>query len=87
MADRNNDIVRLSRGFGGSKTRDVVIAAARAGMRFRQTRKGLMFYGKDGRTVTIHYTESDHRAVKNTIARLRAIGYNPPQKGQRSERS
>jgi hypothetical protein len=40
--------------------------------------KGVMAYSPDGVTkVLIHKTESDHRAMKNTLARLRAGGFQP----------
>lgn len=61
--------------------RDIITAALAAGIRHRYTKNGIVFYGDDGEnSVVIHFTQSDHRAHKNTIARFRKIGFDPTQK-------
>ena len=46
------------------------------GWRVEITKKGVVkMFSPDGATlVTCHQTESDHRALKNTVARLRRAG-------------
>lgn len=46
------------------------------GFKVRETSSGAIVYAKDskGGLVVIHWTPSDHRAAKNTIAHLRKIG-------------
>lgn len=47
------------------------------GWRIERTRKGFMCYppDKSKQSVLIHGSESDHRAMKNTLARLKRNGY------------
>lgn len=63
------------------ETRKVIAAAIDAGLRYRKTKSGLMFFEHNGEgRVTIHFTDSDHRARKNMIAQFRKIGFDPLQK-------
>lgn len=57
-----------------------MLGAVKAGIPYKFTKGGVMFYGANGMRVTIHTTESDRRAEKNTIARFKRIGYNPEGK-------
>jgi len=60
------------------ETRKIIAAAIDAGLRYRKTKSGLMFFAHkgDGR-VTIHFTDSDHRARKNMVSNFRKIGFDP----------
>lgn len=60
--------------------RHVIVGAARAGVRYRMTKSGVMFYGDNGVSVAVHFTNSDHRAYKNAVAQFRKIGYEPGRK-------
>lgn len=63
------------------ETRKIIAAAIDAGLRYRKTKSGLMFFAHHGEgRVTVHYTDSDHRARKNMIAQFRAIGFDPLEK-------
>lgn len=63
------------------ETRKIIAAAIDAGLRYRKTKSGLMFFAHKGEgRVTIHFTDSDHRARKNMIANFRAIGFDPLEK-------
>lgn len=62
-----NSLSRQIKGF--------IKAAEAQGFRTKETRKGVMIYGKDGQTsVLLHLTPSDTRGVKNAAAMLRKIG-------------
>ena len=52
------------------------LIASWPGWRLRRTRKGYQAYPPDRshRPIGIHLTESDHRAMSNTLARLRRAG-------------
>jgi hypothetical protein len=59
------------------EVRDLITAAERwPGWRVEQTKNGWMLYppNKALAPVLIHRTESDHRALRNTLARLRKAG-------------
>jgi hypothetical protein len=56
------------------KTRALAVKAVKAGVKYRLTTKGVMFYAQSGYTFTIHCTDSDQRASKNAEARFRKIG-------------
>jgi bifunctional non-homologous end joining protein LigD len=53
----------------------------RQGWTARQTKKGTMWLAPDGvGKVTVHRTPSDHRALANVLAQLRAAGFRwPPE--------
>jgi hypothetical protein len=60
-----------------NEVRNLIKAAeAWAGWRVEQTKQGWMLYPPDKSFsgVLVHATESDHRAWKNTLARLRKRG-------------
>lgn len=42
--------------------------------RVKQTRSGYIIRFSDGSTMCLHYTDSDHRAAKNTRARVLRAG-------------
>jgi hypothetical protein len=72
---------QLVRGCTNREMRKVVLAALAAGLRYRTTKAGLIFYAENGvDTVAIHMTCSDHRASKNAIASFRKIGFDPLEK-------
>lgn len=60
--------------FRKGKMRDLVMLAVESGVRFRRTPMGVIFYGQNGYSFTVHCTESDHRAVLNAESRFRKIG-------------
>lgn len=50
--------------------------AERQGWRCEYTKDGCQLYAPDGANiVTIHFTETDAHAVRNTIARMRCFGF------------
>ena len=57
--------------------RDLIIGALKAGIRHRSTKKGIMFYGDNGKSATIHYSVSDKRAGHNILRDLKGLGYEP----------
>jgi hypothetical protein len=63
------------------QVRELVVGAAKAGIRFRFTRGGAIFYGDNGKCVAVHFTISDHRAAQNLASHFRTIGYHLPKKG------
>lgn len=67
----------------GTVTKDLALLAAKTGVRYRFTRDGVMFYGQNGFSFTIHLTEADHRSEKNNVSRFRKIGIELPRKGQK----
>lgn len=56
-------------------TRTLVVAAAKAGIRYRMMQNGIIFYGNNGQAITVHFTDSDRRASQNTRARFKQIGF------------
>lgn len=58
-----------------------VLREAMKAIPYRMSKGGVVFYGKHGGIVSIHFTTSDHRATENALARLRAIGFEPHKKG------
>ena len=44
------------------------------GVPVRDTKSGWMVLAPDGSSIAVHRTESDHRAIKNTLSRLRKAG-------------
>lgn len=54
---------------------DLVRQAEEQGLRVKRTKKGYVIYGKTAGMVTVHLTCSDHRAIKNSVAALRKIGF------------
>lgn len=44
------------------------------GVPVRDTKSGWMIQAPDGSSIAVHRTESDHRAIKNTLSRLRKAG-------------
>lgn len=59
---------------------DLVLDALKWGVRHRITKKGIMLYGENGETATVHFSASDQRAVNNTRRYLRALGFEPGRK-------
>lgn len=55
--------------------RQLIRDAERAGWSIVDRGESVLFYSPDGETiVTVHKSESDYRALKNTVARLRRAG-------------
>lgn len=61
--------MRLSKTYKG-----FVKLAEKEGWKVKQKTRGVMLTSPEGATITIHGTETDHRAEKNTRARLKAAG-------------
>jgi hypothetical protein len=59
---------------------DLIIGALKHGMRHRITTKGIMLYGDNGESTTIHFSNSDSRAHLNIKKHLRQLGYEPGRK-------
>ena len=59
--------------------------AERQGWRVKETRKGEMLLAPDGQTSVLwHHTPSDHRALDNTVAKMKQAGFEyPPRKGRK----
>lgn len=66
--------LRKLRAFSNKDSRKVVLFAMKAGVRYRMTKSGIMFYPECGGTVGTHFTATDHRAHTNLVADLRGIG-------------
>lgn len=57
------------------QTTAIVTAAEAAGWRVMRSTRGWKLFSPDGTAiVTVHRTETDHRAYANTLARLRKAG-------------
>lgn len=53
----------------------IIFKALDTGARYKITKDGIIFYGEDKTsTAATHFTNSDHRAVKNMIRQLSRIG-------------
>lgn len=52
----------------------VKLAEKTNGWSVKKKRSGIQLRAPDGTIIGMHCTESDHRAVKNTRARLKAAG-------------
>lgn len=76
----NNNDLRKMRGCSNPEMRKLVLDVMRAGFRYRMTRSGVLFYGENGETASVHFTHSDHRATKNAVTQFRKIGYEPTKK-------
>lgn len=81
MAASEGDLKRV-RTCRNQVIRNAVLVALRSGIRYRMMGHGIMLYGENGVSTTIHFTHSDHRADKNALARLRSIGVDLPKKGK-----
>lgn len=73
MANLRSDMESIRRRCSDREVRDLLIGAVKAGVRYRCTKSGIMFYTNSG-IFTAHYTPSDHRAAKNLRARLKSAG-------------
>lgn len=62
------------------ETRDLVIGALKFGIRHRITKSGIMLYGDNGQSTTIHFGNSDSKAHLNIKKHLRQLGYEPGRK-------
>jgi hypothetical protein len=62
---------------------DLIDEAERQGWRAARTADGYQLFAPDGvNIVTIHLTESDPRAIKNTISRMRRYGFKWKNRGR-----
>lgn len=66
--------LRKLRAITNKDTRKLVLHTMKAGVRYRMTKSGIMFYASGGGTVGTHFTATDHRAHTNLVADLRGIG-------------
>jgi len=71
--------LRTLRACSDRQIRELVVGAALAGIRYRLTRGGAIFYGDNGKCVSVHFTTSDGRASKNLSSLFRTIGYHHPK--------
>ena len=62
------------------ETRDLIIGALKFGFRHRLTKSGIMLYGENGLSTSIHFGNSDSRASQNIKKHLRQLGYEPGRK-------
>lgn len=62
------------------ETRDLIIGALKHGFRHRLTKSGIMLYGDNGLSTSIHFGNSDSRVNKNIKKHLRQLGYEPGRK-------
>lgn len=62
------------------ETRDLVIGALKFGIRHRLTKSGIMLYGDNGQSTSIHFSNSDVKAHLNIKKHLRQLGYEPGRK-------
>jgi hypothetical protein len=53
------------------------------GCTWRETTAGFFIYCPSGATFSFHKTESDHRALRNTIARAKRAGLTWPLDGKK----
>lgn len=60
--------------------RKALVKALKQGLRYRMLMNGIMLYGENGISVTVHFTPSDGRAARNVVARLRSVGVDLPTK-------
>jgi 5-enolpyruvylshikimate-3-phosphate synthase len=66
-----------------SKILRIVIAdMEKQGAKVKETKMGFMVRFPDGSSMTVHKTESDHRALKNTRARVLRAGLTWPLDGK-----
>lgn len=65
---------RIRRGCTNRAVRDVLLRALDAGATGRFTRNGVMLYGPNGKAASVHFTQSDARSAKNTLADIRSTG-------------
>lgn len=73
--------IRRMRGITNLDMRRAIVAAMKAGIPYRMTKSGVLFYGSNGvDCVPVHYTASDHRAYRNMLAQFRKIGFDPLDK-------
>ena len=60
----------------GKQEKAVLAAAVEQGWSISDTKKGVMLLAPDGvGKVTMHATNSDHRALKNLVSIMRRHGY------------
>lgn len=62
------------------EVRDLIIGALKFGIRHRLTKSGIMLYGDNGFSTTIHFSNSDNRVNRNIKKHLRQLGYEPGRK-------
>jgi hypothetical protein len=73
---RSDGISEDSVAKGSKREKQLIEAATKQGWRVAETRDGYQLFAPDGvNIVTIHLTESDARAFRNTIARMRRFGF------------
>lgn len=69
-----NTLASISRAFSSKETARLVKKVIKSGVRYRKTKSGLIFYGKDGKAVSIHFSSSDHRAHQNMVKGFKQAG-------------
>lgn len=57
-----------------SEVQKLIRDLASAGVPIKDTKSGWLIGAPDGTSIAVHRTESDHRAMKNTMARLKRAG-------------
>lgn len=58
----------------------LILSVMDEGHRYRMTKAGILFYGPNKETITIHLTNSDPRSLKNTKALLAKLGLLPKER-------
>jgi 5-enolpyruvylshikimate-3-phosphate synthase len=62
--------------------RIVITGLEKQGAKVKETKKGFMVMFPDGSSLTVHNTESDHRALANTRGRVLRAGFTWPLDGK-----
>lgn len=76
---RTKDIKMIQRRCGDKAMTKAMVRAIKDGIRYRITKSGIVFYGRDGKTAGAHFTASDRRAALNLRADLQRLGYEMPR--------
>jgi hypothetical protein len=58
----------------------LIVAAIDYGLRHKLTKSGIMFFGENGLSTSIHFSTSDKKAARAIEMHLRQLGYHHPRK-------
>lgn len=64
----------ISRACSNKELARLIKQVIKQGTPYRRTKSGLIFYGKDGKTVGLHFSTSDRRAYDNLRKELTRAG-------------
>lgn len=62
---------RVRKACADREMRALLIAALKAGCKYKITKRGIILYGEDGQSASAHFTTSDPRGHKNFLAYMR----------------